>query len=115
MIDYETFRIIRILFIVLLGIGIYKLIEENILYIKARWFFMDSENLKLYNAVIRYVKEIAEELGNPGLKDYVIEIANLEEFDKLNLGKRDYVSRCVRVIEKDKEACINFFKWRGDL
>ena len=110
--DYE---VIRLVLLVLMGYCLYRFIDDNILYNRARWFFMEPDNTKLYNAVIRVVKDMAVEKGRKDLFNVLLEINGIDEFDKLKKEDRDFAARVVRIIEKDKDEYIVFFKERGDI
>lgn len=111
----EGYEIIRLILLILIGYCLYRFIDDNILYNRARWFFMDADDTKLYNAVIRVVKDLSIEYGRKDLLDVLIEINGLDDFMKLKKIDRNFAARVVRVIERDKDEYVAFFKERGDI
>lgn len=111
----DYYEVIRLVLLVLMGCCLYRFIDDNILYNRARWFFMESDNIRLYNAVIKVVKDMAAENGRMDLFNVLIEIDGVDEFDKLKRVDKDFAARIVRIIEKDKDEYIAFFKERGDI
>ena len=111
----DSIVLIRVFYIFLVGYCLYLIIKEQIDYNKARWFLLESENIKLYNATIRLVKNEAIDRGNPDLVDVLLEINNLDEFDNLKKRDREFIVGIIMIIERDKEELIDFFRWRGDI
>lgn len=111
----DNIVLIRVFYIFLVGYSLYLIIKEQIDYNKARRFFLESENIKLYNATIRLIKNVAEERRDYDLAEVLIEIKDLDEFDNLKKRDREFLVDIIRIIEQDKEELIEFFRWRGDI
>ena len=106
---------INVLLIGMMIYCVYKIVDDIILYNKTRLFFLEPDNLKLYNATIRLIKNMAEERRDYDLVEALIEIKDLDEFDSLKKRDREFIVDIIRIIEQDKEELIEFFRWRGDI